>query len=461
MTPGRRARAPVVKAGRTGATVGAGAAPWTLLACLAVPCIAWAIGPQRFLLGLTVALQVLFCTFLLRHCAFAVSAMRAAPVDLRTPRVADPSFLPSVSVMVACKNEEAVLPALVGSLLELDYPRDRLELILVDDGSTDRTGALLDEYARRHPHLRCVHRPRRATPGKSAALNAAVRIAIGQIFVVFDADHQPRPDVVRRLVSHFCDPRVGAVQGRCEIRNPGDSLLARLIALDYFAGYLVNEYGRQSLFRLPAYGGANSAVRASSLRALGGWNEDSVTEDTDLTLRLLLRGEHIRYDVNAVDREEGVVTLARFWRQRYRWARGHQQVFRDYWRHVWSSPRLSRWQKVETMMFLFVFHVPVASALGLVVFAVATAQGSSPAGPFPVSVFWTLLFLGPLLELGAGLLVAEADRREALVLAFFLPLFLVSMALCAKAWIDAALGRPYGWAKTARAADGIPVAVPG
>ena len=106
--------------------------------------------------------------------------------------------------------------------------------------------------------------------------------------------------------------------------------LARSIAIDYFSGYLVNEYGRQALFELPAYGGANCAVRASTLRRLGGWNTESVTEDTDLTLRVVMLGDRVRYDITAVDTEEGATTLGRFITQRYRWARGHQQVWRDY-----------------------------------------------------------------------------------------------------------------------------------
>ena len=139
---------------------------------------------------------------------------------------------------------------------------------------------------RRRTAAHCLHRPAGSPGGKSGALNAALEHARGEVIVVFDADHKCRSDVIKRLVRHFADPTVGAVQGRCIVRNSEESSLAKTIAIDYYCGYLVNEYGRQSLYSLPAYGGANCAVRASSLRALGGWNEDSVTEDTDLTLRL-------------------------------------------------------------------------------------------------------------------------------------------------------------------------------
>jgi 1,2-diacylglycerol 3-beta-glucosyltransferase len=398
-------------------------------------------------LGLCV--QIVFVVFFARHFAFAISAMRSAPVDLAAP-VVDGGFLPSVSVLVGCRDEEPVIEGLVESILALDYPPDRLQLIVVDDGSLDRTGANLDSLAARDPRLRVLHRPRRAGGGKSGALNAGLEIATGEVIVVFDADHRPRPDVVRRLVRHLEDPGVGAVQGRCEIGNPGDSPLSQIVAIDYMAGYLVNEYGRQSLFQLPAYGGANCAVRASSLRASGGWNEDSVTEDTDLTLRLVLRGERVRYDVTAVDEEEAVTSFRHFWRQRYRWARGHQQVWRDYRRAAWDSPFLTAAQKVETTLFLLVFHVPIASALGLLIVTLWLAGLAQPVDPLHAFVLWTLLFLGPLAELGGGLLISGCDRRKALSLVFFLPVFLVSVAVCTKAWLDGVTGRPYGWVKTGR-----------
>jgi 1,2-diacylglycerol 3-beta-glucosyltransferase len=242
------------------------------------------------------------------------------------------------------------------------------------------------------------------------------------------------------------------VQGRCRILNGDESLVAELVEIDYLGGYLVNEYGRQAVYQLPAYGGACCAVRTASLRAMHGWNEHTVTEDTDLTLRLLLSGQRVRYDVTAVDEEEAVVTVRRYWTQRYRWARGHQQAWREFRSAVWRSGRLSVLEKIETTMFLLTFHLPVlaAAGVGLLLTGVVGAGGVLDEVS---AVLWTLLLLGPLLELSTGLLLAGAPRRKAWILVFFLPLFAVSMALCTKAWVDGLLGRRYTWAKTARSGD--------
>jgi cellulose synthase/poly-beta-1,6-N-acetylglucosamine synthase-like glycosyltransferase len=433
-------------------------APWTFLIGIGgVTLLVALAGGNNVATIIALLVQCVFFVFFVRHLSFAVCAIRSAPADLRAP-VVDSGYRPPVSVIVACKNEQTVVDHLVDGLLALDYPPALLQLIVVDDGSDDRTPQLLDERAAHDERLLVHHRSPASGGGKSGALNDGLGRATGEIIVVFDADHHPRPDVIRRLVRHFEDPVVAAVQGRCEISNPGDSALSQLVAIDYYAGYLVNEYGRQALYQLPAYGGANCAVRAADLRAAGGWNPETVTEDTDLTIRLLLAGRRVRYDVTAVDEEEGVVTLTRYWRQRYRWARGHQQVWRDYRRAVVRTPHLSPAEKLETVLFLLVFHLPAVAALGLGILAFWLTGLAQPHDPVNVFVLWTLLFLGPLLELGGGLLVAQVDRRTARYLALFMPIFFVGIAVCTKAWLDGILGRPYSWAKTRRADEPLELA---
>jgi cellulose synthase/poly-beta-1,6-N-acetylglucosamine synthase-like glycosyltransferase len=395
------------------------------------------------------ALNVVFGVYFCRHLSFAVAAARWAERDLLAADVGLESYTPSVAVLVGCKDEELVVDGMVTALLALDYPAGRLTLVVVDDGSADATGAKLDAWAAREPRLRVLHRPPGAGGGKSGALNEALTLVDAEIVLVFDADHEPEPTALRRLVRHFRDPVVGAVMGRCVIRNGQDSSMANTVFVDYLSGYLVNEYGRQALFELPAYGGANCAVRASTLRALGGWNPETVTEDTDLTLRILLMGQRVRYDVSAIDFEEAVVTAHRFWKQRYRWARGHQKCLRDHWRPLMRSPHLSPLEKVETTLFLGVYHVPVLSGLGLLLTVLrAAGVGDLPVvGLLPLSM---LLFIGPLAELCVGLLVGRVERRSAWRLLGFLPAFALSIWITSRAYVDGMLGRPYSWVKTSR-----------
>ena len=379
------------------------AAPWTFLYFLAAGAALVAIfGVDPAIIVVSMAVNLTFLIFFLRHVAFASAAVRWAPEDLYGEAEVDLEFRPNVSLIVACHNESLVVDSLVRGLKALHYPRSRLEIILVNDGSTDETGELLESLTAGERHMHVLHRPAGSYGGKPGALNAAAEIARGEILVVFDADHIPRRNVIERLVRHFQDPNVSAVQGRCIVRNSVQSKLARSIAIDYFSGYLVNEYGRQALFELPAYGGANCAVRATTLRRLGGWNTDSVTEDTDLTLRVVMLGDRVRYDITAVDTEEGATTLRRFISQRYRWARGHQQVWRDYRGYALRTPYLSRLEKVETMLFLLVYHVPVLCTMTLLM-TVLRILGIGPTLTlFELLPLAALLFAGPFCELAVG-----------------------------------------------------------
>ncbi|MFK0195279.1 glycosyltransferase [Kitasatospora sp. NPDC090308] len=422
-------------------------ARWALSAMLAVAAAgllwwrpAWA---HHALAGF---LAGVFGLYLLRHLVLLAGALHAParPAD-------EQGELPSVTVLVPCHNEARVVDGLTRALAALDYPADRLDVVFVDDRSADDTGTLLERAAEAHPRWRVLRRAADAVGGKSAALNEALELVRGEITVVFDADHQPEPGCLRALVRAFDDPGTGAAQGRCVVRNPGDSLIARLVAVDYLCGYLVNMAGRRSAFGLPAYGGANCAVRTSVLRELGGWNVDSVTEDTDLTVRVWLSGRRVGYAEDAVDTELAVTTLRGYWRQRYRWARGHQQVCADHRDALLRSRHLGALGKVEALLFLYLYHVPVLCAVALLLAGVeASWPGLALTVPlWPVA---PLMLAGPVLEIGGGLVRAGTRRREVFLLLLFPALFVLSMLLCTRALIDRRVGSAYSWVKTERTA---------
>lgn len=403
------------------------------------------------------ALTVIFGIYLVRHLLFLGAAL--SPRLRRTVRgKGSDSFLPSVTVLLPCHNEELVVADLVAAVAGLDYPRDRFQAIFIDDKSSDATGEILQREIARHQGLYVIRRGPETTGGKSGGLNAALAYATGQILIVFDGDHSPQPDAIRKIVAHFAEPNVGAVQGRCIVENPFETRLSRLVAIDYLCGYLVNMVGRQAVFDLPAYGGANCAIRSDLLRSLGGWNEDSVTEDTDITLQALLRGWRVKFEPEAIDVEQGVTSVRRFWKQRYRWARGHQQVCRDYRRAVIRTRYLSLAEKIETMLFLYVFHVPALCVVALGLILSRSVVNIDVEQGFDLWPLVPLMFAGPMLELGAGLVAAGVRRVRVLDLLLFPMLYVISMGLCTKALLEAYLGRSYSWQKTARSqrpADGV------
>jgi cellulose synthase/poly-beta-1,6-N-acetylglucosamine synthase-like glycosyltransferase len=140
--------------------------------------------------------------------------------------------LPRVSLVIPSYNEEAVLERSIGSVLVLDYPADKLELIYVYESvSTDRMEQIIEHAARLHPHIKPVRRIT-TSGGKAAVTNSGLQFATGDVIGIFDADHSLGPDIVRHAVAHLRDRQVGCVRGRCRTINRTQSLVARLVAIE-------------------------------------------------------------------------------------------------------------------------------------------------------------------------------------------------------------------------------------
>jgi 1,2-diacylglycerol 3-beta-glucosyltransferase len=130
---------------------------------------------------------------------------------------------PKVSLLVAAKNEEAVIAKLVQRLCQLDYPLDKYEVWLINDNSSDNTGKIVDQLAQQYENLNVLHRDKSATGGKSGALNQVLPLTKGDIVGVFDADAIASPDLLNHVVAKFKNPQIGAVQVRKEIDNSGEN----------------------------------------------------------------------------------------------------------------------------------------------------------------------------------------------------------------------------------------------
>jgi cellulose synthase/poly-beta-1,6-N-acetylglucosamine synthase-like glycosyltransferase/spore germination protein YaaH/peptidoglycan/xylan/chitin deacetylase (PgdA/CDA1 family) len=235
-----------------------------------------------------------------------------------------PDFQPVVSVLIPAYNEEDVIVYTVNSILESDYPR--LEVIVVDDGSSDGTGELLDAQFGRNPAVRIIHQP---NGGKPAALSHALAEASSSIIVTIDADTAIEPDAISKLVRHFVNPRVGAVAGNVKVGNR-ISWLTRWQALEYVTSQNLEKRAFDLLNCIPVVPGALSAWRAEAINDSGGFSADTVAEDTDLTITIRRAGWKIDYEEEAIGWTNAPETAATLIRQRFRWTFGTLQAF---WKH--------------------------------------------------------------------------------------------------------------------------------
>jgi len=238
--------------------------------------------------------------------------------------------LPFFSLLASAKNEETVIGNLVKNLCQLDYPSDRFEVWIVDDNSSDRTSEVLELLKPKYAHLRTLRRGENAQGGKSGALNQVLALAKGDIIGVFDADAIVPNDVLRSLIPVFQQPKTGAVQLRKSITNATKNWWtagqSAEMALDLCLQDLRIRVGGTGELR-----GNGQFVRRTALDDCGGWNEQTITDDLDLTIRLHLQQWNIACLYFPAVQEEGVLTVKQLWNQRNRWAEGGFQRYLDYW----------------------------------------------------------------------------------------------------------------------------------
>ncbi|MCW2506055.1 MAG: polysaccharide deacetylase [Actinomycetia bacterium] len=234
----------------------------------------------------------------------------------------DGPFLPAVSVVVPAYNEELGIGPAVRSLVASDYPE--LEVIVVDDGSTDGTAAAV--AAMNLPGVRLITQENAGKPG---ALNTGIAAARHDVLVLVDGDTVFEPDAMRALVAPLADARVGAVSGNTKVGNR-KGLLGRWQHIEYVIGFNLDRRMFDVLQCMPTVPGAIGAFRRDVLEAIGGVSDDTLAEDTDLTMAVCRGGWRVVYAPDARAWTEAPATLGQLWRQRYRWCYGTMQAM---WKH--------------------------------------------------------------------------------------------------------------------------------
>lgn len=316
---------------------------------------------------------------------------------------------PYVSLLVAAKNEEAVIRRLVKTLCKLDYPANRYELWVVDDNSTDQTPVLLEQLVKQYDQLRVLYRPPGAGGGKSGALNQVLPLTKGEIIGVFDADAQVPKDLLRRALPLFQQQQVGAVQVHKAIANAATNFWTRgqmaEMALDAFF-----QQQRIAMGGLGELRGNGQFVRRVALERCGSWNEETITDDLDLTLRLHLDQWDIDFLLFPAVEEEGVTRGLALWHQRNRWAEGGYQRYLDYWRLILRN-RMGTRKTLDLLMFWLVQYLLPTAAVPDFVMAIARNR---PPILFPAtSLSVALSLIGTMVGLNR---IRKAQGKPALPL---------------------------------------------
>ncbi|MDW2981571.1 glycosyltransferase [Rhodanobacter sp. KK11] len=235
-----------------------------------------------------------------------------------------PDEPPLVSVLIPAYNEAKVIASSIRRILKSRYAH--LEVIVVDDGSTDGTSAVVREHYAAEPRVRLISIP---NGGKAHAVNTALRESHGAVVVALDADTQFEPHTISRLVRWFADPKVGAVAGNAKVGNR-INLITLWQALEYITAQNLERRALAALGAITVVPGAVGAWRREALERLGGFPADTLAEDQDLTIAVQKAGYHALFDAEAVAWTEAPDTARGLARQRFRWAYGTLQCL---WKH--------------------------------------------------------------------------------------------------------------------------------
>jgi cellulose synthase/poly-beta-1,6-N-acetylglucosamine synthase-like glycosyltransferase/peptidoglycan/xylan/chitin deacetylase (PgdA/CDA1 family) len=233
-------------------------------------------------------------------------------------------FAPRVSVLIPAFNEEKVIASSIGRILKSKHVH--LEVVVVDDGSTDATAEVVGREFAGEPRVKLIRIP---NGGKANAVNTALRASHGEVVVALDADTQFEPHTIARLVRWFADPKVGAVAGNAKVGNR-INLITLWQALEYITAQNLERRALAALGTITVVPGAVGAWRRTALEALGGFPGDTLAEDQDLTLAVQMAGYTALFDSTAVAWTEAPDTARGLARQRFRWAFGTLQCL---WKH--------------------------------------------------------------------------------------------------------------------------------
>lgn len=402
-----------------------------------------------------ITIAIIMLVYTVRHFVFSINRS-VGEQKLYYQDILD-SDLPTVTVIVPMHNEELVAEHSMENIANTNYPKDKLEIIPIEDHSEDATLSILERFSKKydniHPYVRDT-----GQRGKPAAMNEVMEFATGEVIIVFDADYLPPKGIIRDIAISFLDPEVGAVMGRVIPNNVSSNLLTRLLDLERTGGYQIDQQARYNLNLVPQYGGTVGGFRRKIALELGGFNPAIITEDTELTFKLYEQGWKVVYANRAECYEEAPETWIVRSRQVSRWARGHCQVFFKSFFKMMKSKYLKPMEKVDGLLLLSIYFIPLLLLIGifdsLALFFLGEMNLFTSVFIFVlVSAYSSFGNAAPFFQIGSGILLDGGHMRVRLLpmLMFNFTFYLWFISKGAfLAIIDTIFQRVPEWQKTQR-----------
>lgn len=301
---------------------------------------------------------------------------------------------PKVCVLIPAHNEERVIRRTVEAMLRFDYPADKLEILVINDGSSDGTGEIVEGIARLDGRVRCYNVPKgEGGKGKSRALNLGLGRTDAEIIAVYDADNQPLPDALKYLVAELLiHPDLGAVLGNFRTINKDRTWLTRFISIETLSFQAILQAGRWAMFKVSTLPGTNFVVWKRLMDELKGWDEGAITEDSELSIRIYMKGFKIKYIPFAVTLEQEPETISVWAKQRTRWVRGNNYVVTKFLKEI---PQFQNKFLAFEVLYLLSLYYVFLFAIGVsdLIFILSVWQIVAIPLPGPYTTVWVLAII--------------------------------------------------------------------
>jgi cellulose synthase/poly-beta-1,6-N-acetylglucosamine synthase-like glycosyltransferase len=318
---------------------------------------------------------------------------------------------PSCSILIPAHNEEKVIGATIESMLKLDYPKKKLRIIVINDGSTDTTKKIIERYAKRDSRVELFNIPRgKGGKGKSRALNLGVKRVKSDIIAVYDADNTPEKNSLRYLVAQLLlNKELGGVIGKFRTVNKNHNLLTKFINVETLSFQSMLQAGRWQMHGIATLPGTNFVLWTSLIRQLDGWDEEALTEDSELSIRIYEAGYKIKYIPYAITYEQEPQEWKVWIKQRMRWVRGNNYVVSKFLKHIpnFKNKRLA-FDLLYTLALYYIFFAAIIISDLLFILSGLSLVSISLPGPY--TIVWIMAFFLFLFEIMLAISYDGEDR---------------------------------------------------
>ena len=362
--------------------------------------------------------------------------------------------LPSCTILIPAHNEETVIGYTLEAMIKLEYPKDKLKIMVINDGSKDATKEIIESYAAKDPRVILYDVPKgEGGKGKSRALNLAVKKVDTEIIAVYDADNTPDPKALYYLAASLVSNKeLGGVIGKFRTINKDTNLLTRFINIETLSFQSMLQAGRWQMHNIATLPGTNLIIWKWLVDELDGWDEEALTEDSEMSIRIYELGYKIKFCPYAITYEQEPESWKVWIKQRVRWVRGNNYVIAKFFKLIphFKNKKI-RFDLLYTLALYYVFFVAII--ISDILFFLSLFGFISIPLPGPYSIVWVTAFVLFIFEI---MLAVSFDREDnpknlfLIMLMYFTYCQLWIVVMLKAFWLENIKKEKHHWDKTVR-----------